>query len=99
MRRSRDFPFWSSPVEVPAIVFHANFVLGAALIDDDLGQVPLGDDAVVFDVDRFRGHGKLRQNPSARVDTSIRVGVREPSAAVSAGGRMFAVAARKPSTP
>jgi hypothetical protein len=49
-----------------------------------LGQAPLGEDAVVSDIDRFRGDGELRQNPSAPVGISIRVGVCEPSADVSA---------------
>jgi hypothetical protein len=47
----------------------------------------------LFDVDRFCGHGELRQNPSARVGTSIRVGACEPSAAVSACLRSSAATA------
>ena len=68
------------------IVLQADFIVGAAseIIEDELWQAPLGEDAVVFDVEGFRGHGALRQNSSARVGTSIRVGAREPSAAVSA---------------
>ena len=83
------------------IELQAGFIVGAAfeIIEDDPGQAPLGEDAVVFDVDRFRGHGGLRQNPSARVGTSIRLGACEPSAAVSACLRSSAVAARTLSTP
>jgi hypothetical protein len=84
-----------------SIVFHADFVFGTAfeIIEDDLGQAPLGEDAVVLDVDRFHGHGAIRQNPLARVGTSIRVGVCEWSAAASACLRSLAVAARTLSTP
>jgi hypothetical protein len=69
-----------------SVVFHTDFVFGTAfeIIEYDLGQAPLGEVALVFDVDRFRGHGELRQNRSARVGTSIRVGACEPSANVSA---------------
>jgi hypothetical protein len=44
-----------------SIVLHTDFVVGTAfeIIEDDLGQAPLGEDAVVVDVDRFRGHGEL----------------------------------------
>jgi hypothetical protein len=44
-----------------SIVLHTDFVVGTAfeIIEDDLGQAPLGEDAVVFDVDGFRGHGEL----------------------------------------
>ena len=84
-----------------SIVLHTDFVVGTAfeIIEDDLGQAPLGEDAVVFDVDRFRGHGELRQNPSARVGTSIRVGDGERSAVVSACFSSSVVAALPPSTP
>ena len=69
-----------------SIVLQTDFVVGTAfeIIEDDLGQAPLGEDAVVFDVDSFRGRGELRQNPSARVGTSIKVEDCEPIAVVSA---------------
>jgi hypothetical protein len=83
------------------IVLQTGFIVGAAfeIIEDDLGQAPLGEDTVVLNVDRFSRHGRLRQNPSTRVGTSIRVGPCEPSAAVSAPLRPSAVVARTPSTP
>jgi hypothetical protein len=84
-----------------SIVLHTDFVVGTAfeIIEDDFGQAPLCEDTVVFNVDRLREHGALRQNPSARVGTSTRVGACEPSAAVSARLRSSAVAARTASTP
>src|SRR6202048_3980175 len=58
------------------IMLQTGFIVGAAfeIIEDDLGQAPLGEDTVVFDVDRFRGHGGRPQNSSARGGTSIRGG-------------------------
>jgi hypothetical protein len=83
------------------IVVQGGFIVGAAfeIVEDALRLAPLGENAVVFDVDRLGGRGELRQNPSARVGTSIRVGACELSAAVSACLRSLAVAARTPCTP